>query len=255
MGRNARTPNAARAQQATSAGTPSDYLKGRRGEEIARLILDEAKLMAEVLSKSPRSTPLTAPERKRALTLATALRPLVQRDNPDFVFMVDLWIERYGKPGAARRGRSPAKRARFAWWMLRFGAGDLAARSEEQLTVTELMAAAAAVGFDKIEWANRKEERDNWRKLHETNLPKDPAALEAEARKKMAQKREASERREVELKREADRLALEQFRADIEQAKKDHLLERLGLRPRDPQARPEKRGGAEEAEENGPESV
>lgn len=149
--------------------------------------------MAEVLRRP--SVPLTPQERKRALRIATDLRPLVARSSPDAIATIDLLIFQWS--GRAKRGRRRDVAAHFAhmmlWWAAKYGS--------RQLTVTELMAAAVATKVEpasdprgKLDADALAEAKDRmfdaWRKHHSQELPAVQEIL-ADEKRRQAEARQA----------------------------------------------------------------
>jgi hypothetical protein len=172
--------------------TASEYLERKRGSQVAALITDAARFFVEDYDPKPLS--LRAAERRRAAKAALVLLPFVQRDSPSLVGFIEHLAKKYGQQvDSVRPGRRKGKRAYFVAIMLAWGAGELAVAGQDQLTVTELIATAAAIGFDGVDWRNRSAEVDTWRHLRKGNLPTDPEALAEEFRQRRREREKAED--------------------------------------------------------------
>lgn len=207
--RSTRHPTPGRMRRSTVPQTAVEYLEKKRGAEMATFILEAARFFAEYDDKEPER--LRAAERRRAAKAALVLLPLVQRDVPTLAGIIEQLVKRYSKPAVARSGRRKGKRAWLVSMMLYWGAGELAVRGQEQLTVMELIAIAAAIGFEGVEWSNRSAELDTWRHLRREYLPANPSKLEEEARQRMLEREKERVLREAAAEREVRRQALREL--------------------------------------------
>lgn len=190
MRRTPRTPVNSRSgtEQSKRFPTAESYLVRRRGEKMAHAIIGWASMVMEVLQR-PR-VQLNPAERKRAVSAARFLVPLVARSYPGTGLILSLLINQWSK---VRLGRPPGPQALFANGILMLCAGELGARDLPPFTATELIAAAAAGGVPGVSWADRRQLLDSWRKLHRDGLPEHPEKLIMETRARL--KREEEERR------------------------------------------------------------
>ncbi len=165
------------------------YLIHERRDAAAEIIA-VAEHTAEVL-RHPLA-PLTPRERKRALRIATELRPLVARSSPDAIATIDLLMGHWSGP--AKRGRRLDVAAHFAHVMLWWAAKYSEKLGQRQLTVTELMAAAVATRVEPASDPRGKldadalglaKERmlDAWRKHYAHGLATARKVLEDEERR------------------------------------------------------------------------
>jgi hypothetical protein len=199
MRRNPRTPRLKSSGSSDDARperfpSPESYLVNRRCAEVANLIVRCAKVVVEVLP-GYMVAQLNPSERKRAARAARVLAPLLARTHPGTVFTLR-FVSNWDKAPTGR-GRRVGLEAMFARGLLMLSAGELGARDLLQLTVTELIAAAAAASLATVSWSDRRELFDRWRKIYRQGLPNRSSELVAEARKRLHAQR----------KREADRRA------------------------------------------------
>lgn len=204
--RSPRYPNPDRSRRQAKADpiqNPSGYLEHRRGGAVARQVVETAK--ATVASLDPlhdsSQSSLTNKERRQRLTLAKQFLPHVS-NLPPLPKFLEMLIQLWGKK--PKSGRRLQRRALFARTMLSWAAGELGARGMDQLTATELMAAAVAGGLQEIGNGEKRKMLDSWRKLARSQAPADPKAL-ADSVRELIRLKEETARREAELKASEER--------------------------------------------------
>jgi hypothetical protein len=182
--------------------SPRLYLKHQRGAEVADLIVDRAKATVPEI-ETPWAPPLQVRERERALTHAKLLLPYV-RNLGVLPRLLEILIASWGRKQKSKRGRRLEKRARFAGTILAWAAGELGARGLKQLTATELIAAAVAVGLEPSTGGDKRTMLDSFRKLAHARAPANPQAL-ADTIREVNRLEGENRRREAELEASEER--------------------------------------------------